>query len=220
MGYVANAVRAPKTLSPAEQKLILKVSGEHAAGFRDHMMFSLALGTGLRESEIAALNIGDVYKNAAGDVKTKIDLRVFKGHRSRKRKPPKEVQQRAFLPKIVRAKLRKYLTWKRREGEPVAPDAPLFLARVGGGAGGIAKGKRISDRSIRYAWIEWQKRAKFEVLHPFHRLRHTCLSNLYAATKDLRLVQEQARHAHVTTTEIYAAVSDETVRRAVDELPG
>lgn len=221
MGYVSNAVRAPKTLNPAEQKLILKVTGEHAAGFRDHMLFSLALGTGLREMELVALDVGDVYRNAVGEVKTRIDLTRFKGsHRRKQRGKTKDVQQRVFIPKACRAKLRKYLTWKKREGEPVDAAAPLFWARPGGGAGAVARGRRISERTVRRQWVEWQKRAGFERLHDFHELRHTCFSNLYTATKDLRLVQEQARHAHVTTTEIYAAVSDETVRKAVDELPG
>jgi site-specific recombinase XerC len=43
-----------------EQATLLKVTGEHRAGFRDHCIFAVALGTGLREHEIAALNVGEV----------------------------------------------------------------------------------------------------------------------------------------------------------------
>jgi hypothetical protein len=36
------------------------VTGEHREGSRDHCIFAAALGTALREHEIAALNVGDV----------------------------------------------------------------------------------------------------------------------------------------------------------------
>ena len=52
--YVDNIRNPPRTLTEAEQRRLLKVSGEHKAGFRDHLLFSLALGTGLREHEIKA----------------------------------------------------------------------------------------------------------------------------------------------------------------------
>ena len=48
-------------MTEGEQRAILKTSGEHARGFRDHVIFSMALGTALREHEILALNVGDVF---------------------------------------------------------------------------------------------------------------------------------------------------------------
>jgi hypothetical protein len=42
----------------------LKVTGEHRAGFRDHVLYAMALGTGLREHELVALDMGD---GAGGD---------------------------------------------------------------------------------------------------------------------------------------------------------
>ena len=59
--YVDNIRNPPRTLTEVEQHWLLKVSGEHKAGFRDHLLFSLALGTGLREHEILALDVGDVF---------------------------------------------------------------------------------------------------------------------------------------------------------------
>jgi integrase len=54
--YAAAIPRPPRTLTDLEQATLLKVAGEHRAGFRDHVIFAVALGTGLREHEIAALN--------------------------------------------------------------------------------------------------------------------------------------------------------------------
>ncbi len=49
---------SPPTLTRSEQQSLLEVSASHP---RDHLVFSLALGTGLRLSEIVGLNVGDVF---------------------------------------------------------------------------------------------------------------------------------------------------------------
>ena len=48
----------PPTLTHAEQTALLQASSAHP---RDHMILSLALGTGLRLAEIVGLNVGDAY---------------------------------------------------------------------------------------------------------------------------------------------------------------
>ena len=53
--YIDHIPTPPPTLTDEEQRRLLQVTGEHRAGFRDHMIVSLALGTGLRMHEIAAL---------------------------------------------------------------------------------------------------------------------------------------------------------------------
>lgn len=49
-----------------------------------------------------------------------------------------------------------------------------------------------------------------------HSLRHRCASVAYAATRDLRAVQELLGHAKPETTAIYTAVPDGAVRAAVE----
>jgi integrase len=71
---------------------------------------------------------------------------------------------------------------------------------------------------MRHSFRVWQRRADFEHLYTFHHLRHSSLTALYKRSKDLLLVREQARHANVTTTEIYAHASDQDVRAAVEDL--
>ena len=46
------------TLTHSEQKPILRAT---ALNPRDHLIYSLALGTGLRLAEIVGLDVGDVY---------------------------------------------------------------------------------------------------------------------------------------------------------------
>src|SRR5437867_4002202 len=49
---------SPSTLTHSEQKAILRAT---ACNPRDHLIYSLALGTGLRLAEIVGLAAGDVY---------------------------------------------------------------------------------------------------------------------------------------------------------------
>lgn len=49
---------SPPTLTESEQKAILRAT---AGNLRDHLIYSLALGTGLRLAEVVGLNVGDVY---------------------------------------------------------------------------------------------------------------------------------------------------------------
>ena len=49
--------RAPETMTAAEQAALLRATAEAP---RDHLVYSMALGTGLRLSELLGLNVGDV----------------------------------------------------------------------------------------------------------------------------------------------------------------
>lgn len=203
MNYADAVRRPPKTLTELEQRLLLKVSGEHRAGFRDHVIFSLALGTGLREHEIIALNVGDVFA-IEGKTKRRVQLSIFK------RSSDDVGGQEVILPDGVRAKLEKFYRWKKRQGESLKPNAPIFVSR---------KGNRLSTRQLRHAFGVWQKRAGFDRHFSFHAMRHTACSNLYRSTRDIRITQRFARHKSILTTAIYAHPSDEDLLRSVRDLP-
>jgi site-specific recombinase XerD len=204
MTAYADAVgRPPKTLTELEQRLLLKASGEHRDGFRDHVIFSIALGTGLREHEILALNVGDVF-DTDGKARRRLTLRVFK------RSSDEADLQEVVLPDGVRAKLDKLHRWKKGNREDLGADAPVFVSR---------KGNRLSARQLRHAFKVWQERAGFERSFNFHALRHTACSNLYRRTRDIRLTQRFARHKSILTTSIYAHPSDEDLVRSVRDLP-
>ncbi len=51
--------RAPETMTAAEQARLLKATAAHENP-RDHLLYSMALGTGLRLRELLGLNVGDV----------------------------------------------------------------------------------------------------------------------------------------------------------------
>lgn len=201
MSYAERA-RAPRTLTRSEVASLLRCSGQAAAGYRDHMLFSVALATGLRESELLALNCGDVL-NASARPRARIVLRVFK--RSTDSPAPQEV----MVPDKMRNKLGRFMRWKRARGESCGPDAPLFIARGG---------RRLSKRRAREAFGEWRDRAGLSESLTFHALRHTFCQRLYDKTGDIRLVQRAARHATIMTTTIYAEPSADQLADAVQDV--
>lgn len=194
----------PRTLTDVEVELLLKVTGEHRAGYRDHVFYSVALGTALREHELLALNLGEVYTDLeTGGVRRRVQLRVFKT--SNKDADAQEV----FLPDACQYKLRRFFAWKRQQGEALDAQAPLFVSRLH---------RRLSARMVRHAFHEWQTRAGFQRQFSVHALRHTALTRLQRETGDIRLTQRVARHASITSTQIYTEPSDEDVLRAIRPL--
>jgi site-specific recombinase XerC len=200
--YADSIVRPICTLTEREVAAVLRVTGQHIAGFRDHCIISLALATGLREHEILALNVGDVF-DAHGRAKRHVLLRVFK--RSAEHPAPQQV----ILSDTVRAKLEKLLSIRRREELGLTSESPIFVSRLG---------KRLSSRSLREMFGKWQERAGLERHFGFHSLRHTACGSLYRRSRDIRLTQRFARHASINSTVVYTHPSDDELARAVQEL--
>ncbi len=92
----------------------------------------------------------------------------------------------------------RYWTWKRRRGESLDPNAPLFANQ---------SGRRISKR-LQHAWTSWQQRAGFDRAYGFHALRHTAVTNVYRSSRDLFLAQRFARHVSPLTTTAYTHPSE------------
>lgn len=193
----------PRTLTDREQLLLLRTSAEHRAGFRDHLLIALALGTALREHELVALNVGDVL-DADARARRRVVLRVYK------RSHDDPALQTVLLPDRLRAKLEKFFGWKSRQREDVGAAAPLFVSR---------RGTRLSTRQVRRLVHLWQRRAGIDAPLNFHALRHTACTNLYRATKDIRLTQRFARHGCLRSTVRYTHPSDEELMRSIQTLP-
>jgi site-specific recombinase XerD len=203
MTIYADTTRPPRTMTRHEQLLLLRTTGQRFDGYRDHVLFSLALATAMREHELVALDVGDVLADD-GKARRRVQLRVFK------RSCEDARGQEVVLSSSVQAKLEKFCRWKRQQKESLAAGAPLFVSR---------KGNRLSRRQVRHAFQVWQKRAGFERRYSFHSVRHSAITNLYEATRDIRLAQRFARHKSITSTQIYTHPTDEALFRAVQELP-
>lgn len=205
MANYAHRKTAPKTLSADEQRRVLQVTGELRGGFRDHLVVSMALSAGLREHEVAALDVGDVARWSANElvIRHRVRLRTFKGCG---RAPG--THQEINMPPSLRLKLRAYL-----EGHHHAPRSltePLFRSR---------EEQRLSTRQIRNLWQRWQTRAGLERKFTFHELRHTYCTNVYRESgRDILQVQRLARHTRLETTTIYTHPSEDEIATTVSRL--
>jgi integrase len=179
---------SPTTLTTDEQRLILRAT---ASNVRDHTIISLALGTGLRLAEVVGLDVGDVFTpDGTPRIRVRIRKEIAKGGRAAD----------VFLPDRLVAKLRRFWKWKRDRGESLDATAPLFCNQ---------SRARISKRRVQFAWAAWQRRAGFDRAYGFHSLRHTAVTNVYRASRDLFLAQRFARHVSPLTTTVYTHPGDE-----------
>ncbi len=188
---------SPPTLTHSEQKAILRAT---AGNPRDHLIYSLALGTGLRLAEIVGLQVGDVY-TPEGRPRNRLRIRpeIAKGGRTGD----------VFLPDALTGKLRRFWAHKATRREGLQPGDPLFCSQ---------SRVRISKRRVQFAFRTWQVKAGFDRLYPFHALRHTAVTNVYRASRDLFLAQRFARHVSPLTTTVYTHPSDEELFEKVRTL--
>src|SRR5260221_452486 len=188
---------SPQTLTQPEQKAILQATRRN---LRDHLIYSLALGTGLRLAEIVGLNVGDVY-TVEGKPRNRVRLRAEIAKNGR--------AGDVFLPDALLVKFRKFWRHKATRREGLHPEDPLFCNQ---------SRSRISARRVQFAFRTWQVKAGFDRLYPFHALRHTAVTNVYRVSRDLFLAQRFARHASPLTTTVYTHPSDEELFRQVRSL--
>ncbi len=213
MGSVVKLKRAQRTiyrspdqplrvLGPEEQKAILRATRDHRRGYRDHLMFSLALLAGLRAGTIVGLNVGEV-RDSRCRIRSWVEPRaeIFKG-------------QRAYaipLGRELRAKVRAYLRWRElTEGRKLQDEDALFVSRSGRG--------RLTVRSLERAWAAWQDRIGIDRPYRLHDARHTFGTAIQRRGKDALLTKALLGHASLRSTERYLHASRGDMAALVEEL--
>lgn len=181
------AYRAPETMTASDQAGRLQAT---VPAPRDHVLFSMALGIALRPSELLDLDVGDVGPDGH-EVRERVTLDPAMTKSGRKGE--------VFLPARLIPKLWAFLAWKSEAGESVEPDAPVFVS---------AQRWRLSPRAAQWRFTWWLRRAGFDRVYNFHSLRHSAVTNVYRATRDLFLAQRFARHPSPRATVVYTCAAD------------
>jgi len=182
--------RVPSYLSSDEAKRLLSTiaNANTAVSKRDHTMFSLLLGTGMRLGSLVALTARDV--NLGEGI---VAIRA-KGGR----------EQTVFLNASLCRLLRLYI-----DASDGGDGRPLFCSR---------SGNRLGPRQIQLRLRHWLEAAGITRHFSVHSLRHAFAMRLFSKTGNLRLVQRALGHRHIATTEIYAQVEDKALRKAITSL--
>jgi integrase/recombinase XerC len=180
--------RLPKTLDADQVETYLKIQGESPLDIRDQAMAELFYSSGLRLSELADLNLGDV--DLAGQLVTV----TGKGQKTR------------TLP-VGRLALQAIRAWlavrPEIEGEPA-----MFTS---------TRGARISVRNIQARLRKrGRETSMHQEVHP-HMLRHSFASHMLESSGDLRAVQELLGHANISTTQIYTHLDFQHLAKVYDQ---
>ena len=171
------ARKLPKTLDVDQINGLLEAGTNSALEIRDLAMFELFYSSGLRLSELAALNLTDVDLPD-----NSLIVRTGKGGKSR------------ILP-IGSKAVTAINNWLQQRLKNVAvSESALFVS---------TRGTRLGQRSIELRLEQWcKKKGIAEHIHP-HMLRHSFASHLLESSQDLRAVQELLGHSNISTTQIY-----------------
>jgi len=194
----AQHVRAPKQSRKLPKALdVDQISGLLEAGassileIRDLAMFELFYSSGLRLSEMTALDLADIDLSDHSLI-----VRAGKGGKSR------------LLPIGAKAMdaLEKWLAQRLKMAAAAEP--ALFVS---------SRGTRLGQRSVQLRLVQWcRKKGIAEHLHP-HMLRHSFASHLLESSQDLRAVQELLGHSNISTTQIYTHLDFQHLAEVYDK---
>ena len=198
------AKRLPKALSETMTTQLLDASDDgtepEAIALRDAAIFELFYSSGLRLSELVALDVG--YAKEAGHVSTGwIDPAAAEvtvtGKGGKRRTVPVGAKALAAIGRWLSVRT----AWLK------ADPHPLFLS---------SRGERLSGRSIQQRLKAHAQRAGIPAnVHP-HVLRHSFASHLLQASGDLRAVQELLGHASIAATQVYTSLDFQRLSAVYD----
>lgn len=179
-------------------KLILEQPDNNSLLEKKHLIIlSFMYATGARVQEVIDVTINDFRYNNIDSVK-------LKGKGNKARLVPLENQMIAML--------KKYIEYEKNSRVFFNPDDLLFLNKSGmqftrQGIGYIVKKYSSMARNINSKLIPSN-------VHP-HTFRHSRAMALLEAGIELIYIRDFLGHYSVTTTEIYARVSNESTRQAL-----
>jgi integrase/recombinase XerC len=180
--------RLPTVLRRGEVEALVEAPPADAIGARDRAVLEILYGSGLRVSELCALEIGDVDRH-----RQRVVVRHGKGGKDR------------VVPvgDMALDAIERYLDGPRdalltEPGRPGAAVDRLFVS---------ARGRPLSDRAVR-ALVERHRRRLLpdRSVSP-HTLRHSFATHLLDGGAELRVVQELLGHSSPATTQRYTHVS-------------
>jgi len=197
-GKYLSKEEASRLLNVTKRRSRQSLSNNKKVAVRDYFIIHLALTTGLRVMEIAALNCSDVFLD-----EPVCSILVRKGKGGKKRL--------VFFTGPFRKHCKQYLKWKQRTGESTDGNEPLIVSSN--------TGKHMTTRAIEKVFKRCAKRACLDPNYSIHAARHTYACFLLKASNwNLRLVQKQLGHARISTTQVYADVMMPDVKKALDKL--
>ena len=185
----------PKPIPINQVRLLLEQPARlsSAEAKRDRAMLELLYASGMRISELVALNLGDV--NTEGDYFVKC---FGKGRKER------------IIPlyEQIAKTVRQYIDEDRPKLAHGKKEDALFLN---------ARGERLTRQGFWQKLKEYARSAGLGDKISPHTLRHSFATHMLSGGADLRSVQELLGHANISTTQVYTHLTTDHVRRSYDK---
>lgn len=183
---------APRFLSVDDAtRLVEQPGGDGPIARRDRAVLELLYGAGLRVSELAGADVGDLDLDGGF-------IRVLGKGRKTRVVPIGRMATRA---------LRAWLSVRSEVGGEGAHPTALFTNARGGG--------RLTVRSVQRI-VRASRVACGEAGATPHWLRHACATHMLGSGADLRSIQEQLGHTRLSTTQRYTHVNVEALMQVYD----
>jgi integrase/recombinase XerD len=177
------STKVPKRIRQPLSDEEMELVGQSCVGYREHALLNFIYSTGCRLNEVINVDINDINWN---------DMSLYvigKGNKERK----------VYFNTRTKVFLEKYL--KNRADSCEA----LFVTSKG-----IVR--RLGQRAVQKEIKKIAERAKMKKSVFPHLLRHTYATFNINHDMPLHTLQKLMGHEQITTTQIYAQVSDENVR--------
>lgn len=189
--------KLPRFLFEEEMAHFIELAdGDGFASLRDRAIFEFLYSTGCRVAELTGLELSrvDLIEGTAKVLgKGSKERVVFLAEPARR-------AVEAYLPQ------RLALRTRRGKGLKTARE-PLFVN---------SRGEALTERGVEYIIDTYAAKAGINKRISPHAFRHSFATHLVQRGADIRVVQELLGHANVSTTQIYAHVDMERLRKVYD----
>ncbi len=187
--------KLPRFMEYDEVKKLLETPAtDNWLGCRDRAMFETLYSTGMRVSELVALNVDDV------DFLSEVVHIRGKGKKERV----------APISSSALQVIQHYIEFrnKRAQSNGNFDSRVLFVNK---------HGKRLSTRSVRRKMDKYLKSAGLDPAISPHTLRHSFATHMLNNGADLRSVQELLGHQSLSTTQVYTHLTTKRLKSVYDE---
>lgn len=186
-------------LSPEEvERLIEAIDTGSEAGLRDLAIIELLFSSGLRVSELTALN--------REHVNTKRREFMVRG-KGQKDRP-------VFISEVAANHVENYLSAR----QDLLPALLISYSKRSGTASTDGDFRRLTPRSIQRIVSQYAKLAGITKHVSPHTMRHSFATDLLMNGADLRSVQSLLGHSNISTTQVYTHVTDQHLKEVHDKF--
>ena len=186
---------APTLLNFEVESFLIQAKNEY---FRDFVMVSLCLGTGLRNSELIGLKIENVLPYGVVSNFLNVPAAISKSKKDRS----------IPLHENLKFLLGNFYQWKTTMNEPADSSAFLFVSKF--------THNKLNPRDFQRIVSKISIKSIGRSIHP-HVLRHTFATRLLVQS-NLKVVQEVLGHKNIQTTQIYTHPTSSDILEAINKM--